>query len=164
MLLLLTNYLLREYVLKFDIWISPRTYYQGLEVKGAASHSCKLLHKAEGQYSLKHAPKIYYWLPTTRFMKISERTCKEARVGASDPYLRHKQDFCNAWSLELDLFLRHKWSNLVYAFNERNILLLVPFKGNIQALWRSRLRIDAVNPIPVKRKRATIVRERHYIT
>mgnify|MGYP007035401480 FL=1 len=60
MLLLLANYLLREYVLKFDIWISPRTYYQGLDVKGAASYSCKLLHKIEGQYSLKHAPKIYY--------------------------------------------------------------------------------------------------------
>ena len=80
------------------------------------------------------------------------------------PIYDKKQDFCNAWSLELDLFLRQTWSNLVYAFNERNILLLVPFKGNIKALWRSRLRIDAVNPIPVKRKRATIVRERHYIT
>ena len=164
MLLLLANYLLREYVLKFDIWISPRTYYQGLDVKGTASYSCKLLHKIEGQYSLKHASKVYYWLSTTRFMKISERTCKEARVCVSDPYLRQKQDFCNAWSLELDLFLRQTWSNLVYAFNECNILLLVPFKGNINALWRSRLRIDAVNPIPVKRKRATIVRERHCIT
>lgn len=37
-------------------------------------------------------------------MKISERTYKEARVCISDPYLRQKQDFCNAWSLELDLF------------------------------------------------------------
>ena len=61
-------------------------------------------------------------------------------------------------------FLRQTWSNLVYAFNECNILMLVPFKGNIKALWWSRLRIDAVNPISVKRKRATIVRERHYIT
>ena len=41
MLLLLANYLLREYVLKFDIWISPRTYYQGLVVESLADRRGK---------------------------------------------------------------------------------------------------------------------------